>query len=139
MKPRLLLIPAMLVATAALADTRRAPSAPADAQTQAAALLSRPQAPRAWNMDDRGRQPTALSAAVDPQAKAAALLSGLRPGGQVKASLPVARRSAARMSVDAQAQAAALLSGSRISADSQPRGQRTLSNARAREKQDRTH
>jgi hypothetical protein len=127
---RLLLIPTILAATAAIADTER--SASADAHVQAAALLSRPQTREALHVGDHRHSPTAPSEAADAHARAAALLSGQRPERQAGTFIAAGPRSAARASVDAQAQAAALLSGSRMSANSQSKAQRTLRDTSAR-------
>jgi hypothetical protein len=111
MKRQLLLIPMILVATAAIADAQTtASSAPADAQAQAAALLSRPVALRAANTEARTLSPSPRPPAIDAHESAAALLSGARPKNRLNA---VAESNGARVSTDAQAQAAALLSGSR--------------------------
>ena len=131
MKRSLLLLPAILVLSAAVADARSsAPSGPPDAQARAAALLSRSQTPGAFSVDEYRHRPTAPSA-MDAHARAAALLSSHWPRRPVTTSVAVEPRSSARASADAHAQAAALLSGSRMSADSQRRSKRTLSDARA--------
>jgi hypothetical protein len=111
---RLLLIPAILGMTTTVADAQRSTLADqADAHSQAAALLSRPQQHRASNAQQQARHRPDRSAATDAQARAAALLSGQRPRDQVKTTVAVTPRSAARVLGDAHAQAAALLSGSR--------------------------
>src|SRR5687767_2144766 len=115
MKRHLLFIPMILATTAAIADAQTtAPSAPADVQAQAAALLSRPHALGAAKTEARSLSP--VSAALDAHESAAALLSGARPRNRVNAVAAVAESTGARVSTDAQAQAAALLSGSRSSA-----------------------
>jgi hypothetical protein len=115
MKRYLLLIPVILATTAAIADAQTtAPSTPADAQAQAAALLSRPHALGATKA--YARSLSASSDALDAHASAAALLSGARPRNRVNAVAAIAESTGARVSTDAQAQAAALLSGSRSSA-----------------------
>jgi hypothetical protein len=131
MKQRLLLIAAILGMTTAVTDVQRSTlAAPPDAQSQAAALLHRPQ--QHGTANDLHNAPFDPSSATDAQASAAALLSGHRSRDQVKttkATVAVTPRSAARVSGDAQAQAAALLSGSRLSpVDSQ----RTLRRARVK-------
>lgn len=116
MKPFLLLIPMMLSTTAALADTLRTsspPLRPADAQSQAAALLRRPQTLGTPHVDVRVGQASRPRVSVDAQAHAAALLSRPRTQGTANAGLTVGQASRARMPVDAQAQAAALLSPAR--------------------------
>jgi hypothetical protein len=98
MKSRLLLIPALLGATAAMAG-------PLDAHEQAAALLSRP---HEASYDVVG---PASSAATfkDAHESAAALLGGSRPGSAMSIKARVSSIPVERMSVDAHAQAAALL------------------------------
>lgn len=134
MKRYLLLIPVILATTAAIADTQgSAPSRRADAQAQAAALLSRPHTSEGASADKvRSPSPALASAAADAQAQAAALLSGRRTGNQVKALSSVVEPSGARISVDAHAHARALLSGSRPSTDSQVQADRTQGSARTR-------
>jgi hypothetical protein len=113
MKRHLLLIPMILATSAAIADAQTTtPSGPADAQAQAAALLSRPHAVGAVKAD--ARSPSPLSAPLDAHQSAAALLSGARSKNRVNAVSAVAESPDARVSTDAQAQAAALLSGSRL-------------------------
>jgi hypothetical protein len=114
MKSRLLLIPAILVTTAAFADTS---SAFSDAQAQAAALLSRPQTSVTGNVHSEWN-PSPVESRLDGHARAAALLSSSRAEGPVT-SVSVVQASAGR--VDAHEQAAALLSGSRIYPGSQQR------------------
>jgi hypothetical protein len=114
MKRHLLLIPMILATSAAIADAQTtAPSAPADAQAQAAALFSRPHAIGTVKAD--ARSPSPVSAPLDAHQSAAALLSGTRSKNRVNAVSEVAESPDARVSTDAQAQAAALLSGSRLS------------------------
>ena len=92
MKRHLLLIPMILATTAALADAQTtAPSTPADAQAQAAALLSRPHALGAAKSDARSLSPSPVSNALDAHESAAALLSGARPRNRVNAVAAVAR------------------------------------------------
>jgi hypothetical protein len=132
MKLRLLIVPAILVMTAAVADNpRSALSEPADAQAQAAALLSRSHMPQALQVDGHSSQPSSASAAVDAQASAATLLSGVRPGGQVKASFAFGATPATCLSADARAQAAALLNGPRTSVDRCGRNTRKTAQLRA--------
>jgi len=115
MKRHLLLIPMILATSAAIADTpTTAHSAPADAQAQAAALLSRPHAIGTVKADTRSPSPSPVSAPLDAHQSAAALLSGARSKNRVNAVSAVAQSPDARVSTDAQAQAASLLSGSRL-------------------------
>ena len=100
MKFPLLLIPAMFVTTAALADS----------QTQAAALLSRPLTPVTAKLE---RSPSVSETAIDAQASAAALLSGHRIERQTTMSAAIREASHGRMPADAHSQAEALLSGTR--------------------------
>jgi hypothetical protein len=113
MKARLLLIPAIVATTAAVADTRSPPSIPMDAHMQAAALLSGSHTSAAAKARTQERSPSLASAAGDAHARAAALLSPRRAEGPGETPAPVDRPSGAWG--DAHAQAAALLSGSRIS------------------------
>lgn len=118
MKPRLLLIPMMILATsAAIGDAQ------ADVQAQAAALLSPAHTSSALKTDPQERPTVTASAVLDAQASAAALLSGTRTVGTANADLALSQPPAARMSGDAQAQAAALLIGFRTSTDSWLRAQ----------------
>lgn len=111
MKRHLLLIPMILATTAAIADVQTtAPSTPADAQAQAAALLS-PHVLGAAKAAARSISPSPVSAALDAHESAAALLSGARPRNRVNAVYAVAESSRPRVSADAQTQAAALLKG----------------------------
>jgi hypothetical protein len=132
MKRQLLLIPMILAATATIADAQTtAPSAPLDAQAQAAALLSRPDVLRAAKVEAHTSAP--VSPAPDAQESAAALLSGARPRNRVSALPAVADANGARISTDAQAQAAALLRGSRSSTVQTKRtdgGERTIGRVR---------
>ena len=102
MKVHLFLIPAILATTAALADS--------DAQTQAAALLSRPHTPVAMTLE---RSSSVSETAIDAHASAAALLSGHRITRQATMSSVVRERSYGQTPADAHSQAAALLSGMR--------------------------
>jgi hypothetical protein len=130
MKRYLFLMPVILVTTAAIADTQAtAPSIRADAQAQAAALLSRPHTSKADEV--RSPSPSLTSATADAHAQAAALLSGLRTGSQVRAFPRVVELSGTRPSADAHAQAAALLSGSRVFTHSQVQAERTQDGARS--------
>lgn len=132
MKRYLLLLPVILATTAALANTEDSTlSRRADAQAQAAALLSGSHA--SGVNADRVRSPSSspASATSDVQAQAAALLSG-RTGNQVKAVSSVVEPSVGRISMDAQAHARALLSGSQASTDSQGQTERTQGSARTR-------
>src|SRR5688500_14904493 len=117
MKRHLLLIAMILATSAAIADVQTtAPKTPADAQAQAAALLSRPHALGAAKAEAHSNSPSPVSAPLDAHQSAAALLSGARSKNGVNAASAVAGSPDARVSTDAQAQAAALLSGSRLSA-----------------------
>ena len=110
MKRHLLLIPMILTTTAAIADAQTAaPSSPADAQAQAAALLSRPHALGAATVEARSPSTSTVPTTMDAHQSAAALLSGARPRYRVNAVSAVAESSGPR--ADAQAQAAALLKG----------------------------
>jgi biopolymer transport protein ExbD len=118
MKLHLFLIPAIFVTTAALADSRTAVSPKtADAQTQAAALLSRPPTPVTMKAE---RSSSVSDTAIDAHASAAALLSGHRIARQATVSTAIREPSYSQMPADAQAQAAALLSGTRTTAGSLP-------------------
>jgi hypothetical protein len=134
MKRYLLLMPVILATTAAIADTRASvPSRRADAQAQAAALLSRPHTSGGVKADEvRSPSTSPISATADAQAQAAALLSGRRTGNQVTAFSSVVEPSGARISADAHAHARALLSGSRASTHSQVQTERTRRSARTR-------
>src|SRR5262244_3140122 len=103
MKLPLLLIPAIFVTTAALADS----------QTQAAALLSRPLTPVTVKLE---RSSPVSETAIDAHASAAALLSGHRVASQATVSPGVRELSYRQQAADAQSQAAALLSGTRTPA-----------------------
>jgi hypothetical protein len=100
MKSYLFLIPAIFATTAALAD----------AQTQAAALLSRPHTLATVKME---RSSSVPEAATDAHASAAALLSGHRVSPQATMSSAVREPSYGQTPLDAHSQAAALLSGTR--------------------------
>jgi len=111
MKLRLFLIPAIFATTAALADSQTAVSPkPADAHTQAAALLSRPQTPVTMKLE---RSSSVSETAIDAHASAAALLSGHRMARQATVSSAVREPSYSQTPADAHLQAAALLSGIR--------------------------
>jgi hypothetical protein len=136
---RVTLIAALLssaFATAAVADTQAtAPSSRADAQAQAAALLSRPHTSGAVKTDEvRSPSSSLVSTTADAQAQAAMLLNGVRPGRQVRAFPRVVEATDSRPSADAQAQAAALLSASRAFAHSQVQAERAQGDARTIEK-----
>jgi hypothetical protein len=130
MKSRLLFIPAIVAATAALGVSGTALSESLDAQSRAAALLSRPLTPGALDTYQQGDAPSS-SATVDAHASAAALLTGRSTGRQARASVQIATARVARVPRDAHAQAAALVSGSRttvsersrITAIGEPRGE----------------
>lgn len=131
MKRYLLLMPVILATTAAIADTQAtAPSNRADAQAQAAALLSRPHTSAEKTEEVRSPSSSLVSTTADAQAQAAMLLNGVRPESQVRAFPRVVEPTDTRPSADAHAQAAALLSGSRASAHSQVQAQRTQGDAR---------
>ena len=123
MRRHLFLIPIILSTTAAFADAQTAaPSTPADAQAQAAALLSRPHTLGAAKAVARSLSHVP---AVDAHEHAAALLSGARSIHRVNAVSAVADSPDAQASTDAQAQAAVLLSGSRPSTAAQLQTKRT--------------
>jgi hypothetical protein len=129
MKRYLFLVPMILATSAAIADTQAtAPSSRADAQAQAAALLSRPHTSEGVKADEvHLPSPSPVSTTADAQAQAAALLSGVRPARQVSA---FPRFVEARPAVDAQARAAALLTGSRSFTHAQVQAERTQGWAR---------
>jgi hypothetical protein len=112
MTSRSLLIPAIVVAVAALGASHNALSEPIDAQSHAAALLSGVRTPVALEAHGNG-DASSSSVFADAHASAAALLSGRSANGRVKTAARVDAPSALRTRTDAQAQAAALLSGSR--------------------------
>jgi hypothetical protein len=113
MKLRLFMIPAIFAVTAALADSQAAVSPePADAHTQAAALLSRPHTPATMK---RERSSSVSETAIDAHASAAALLSGHRIAPQATVFSAVREPSYGQTPGDAHSQAAALLSGKRLS------------------------
>jgi hypothetical protein len=121
MRARFLLISAILATTGAIADTPSAFSDRSDAQTRAAALLSRP--PGSLTASSLSKPSPVESTKADPHARAAALLSPQRTEG-ARTSVPGARAMVVR--VDPHQHAAALLSGSRISPEAQqPRAQQT--------------
>ena len=126
-----LLSSASAYAAAAIGDTQAtSPSSRADAQAQAAALLSRPHTSGGAKTDEvRSPSPSPVSTKADAQAQAAMLLSGLRPGSRVRGFPQVVEATGTRPSADAQAQAAALLSGARASAHSQVQGELTQGDA----------
>jgi hypothetical protein len=132
MKRYLFLMPAILATTAAIADSQAtASSSRADAQVQAAALLSRPQTSAGVKADEmRASSPSPVLTTADAQARAAALLSGVRSGTQVRSFPRIAQPSDTQPSADAHAQAAALLSGSRASTHSQVQAERAQDDAR---------
>ena len=111
MKLRLFLLPAIFATTAALADSQAAVSLQsADAQSQAAALLSRPQTPVTMQLE---RSSSVSETAVDAHASAEALLSGHRIARQATTSAAVREPAHGQMSADAHSRAEALLSGTR--------------------------
>lgn len=105
MKMHLLLIPMIFATTAALAD----------AQSQAAALLSRPLTPATMKLESSS---SVSETATDAQASAAALLSGHRVERQAAMSSQMRESLYGQMPADAQSRAAALLSGMRTAAGS---------------------
>ena len=116
MKMRLFLIPAIFATTAALADSQTAVAPKtADAQAQAAALLSRPQTPGTTRQESSA---SVAETATDAHASAAALLSGQRVARQATVLSAVREPLYGRMPADAHSQAAALLSGARTAAGS---------------------
>lgn len=100
MKFSLLLIPAIFTTTAALADS----------QTQAAALLSRPQTPVTATPEHTASM---SETAIDAHARAASLLSGHRVASQATISSAALEPAHEQMPADAHSRAAALLSGTR--------------------------
>lgn len=113
----LLVIPLILATTAAIAEPPRSQlSRSADAQAQAAALLS-PHTFRTSKGDGHRRSPSPASQAMDAHARAAALLSGSRAPRTGNARGSIGQPSNVRTSGDAHAQAAALLRGSRTSTE----------------------
>jgi hypothetical protein len=108
MKSRLLLLSAILAATAGVSTAQ---SSQPDAQAQAAAVLS-----PSHVVAPESTRTSSQSAGGDAQAQAAALLSGVRAEQGANASVRIAPSGAAQ-SLDAQAHAAALLSGSRTTAN----------------------
>jgi hypothetical protein len=118
MKLRLFLIPAIFATTAALADSQAAVSLkPADAHSQAAALLSRPHTPVAMKLE---RSSSVSETGTDAHASAAALLSGHRIALQATRSSAVREPSYGQTPADAHSQAAALLSGTRTASGRLP-------------------
>jgi hypothetical protein len=105
MKLPWILIPAIFVTTAALADS----------QTQAAALLSRPLTPVTTKLE---RSSSVSETAIDAHASAEALLSGHRIALEVTMSTAVRESAHSQKTADAHSQAAALLSGTRTVAGS---------------------
>ena len=105
MKRYLLLMPVILATTAAIADTRAsAPSSRADAQAQAAALLSRPHSSGSQVMTMRSLiESLDTRATADAQAQAAALLSGVRHWKSSEASS--GRRTVWRTTISGRARA----------------------------------
>ena len=134
MKRYLLLMPLIFATSAAIAETQAtAPASRADAQAQAAALLSRPHASAGVQANEVYLpSPSPASTPADAHAQAAALLSGVRPASQASVFALVVEP---RPVVDAQAQAAALLTGSRsfthaqVQAEGTPGRARTTGNA----------
>ncbi len=132
MKRYLLLMSVILATTAAIADTRASvPSRLADAQAQAAALLSRSYTSGGVKADEvLSPLPSPASVKADAQAQAAVLLSGHRTGNQDTAVSSVVEPSGARISADAHAHARALLSGYGDSAHSQVQAKRVQDGTR---------
>jgi hypothetical protein len=120
MKSSLLLVPAILAASAAFAAPGSAHYEPVDAQSHAATLLSGLRTTAALEVHDQGDAPSP-SVVADAQASAAALLAGRSAGAQAKTWARIAPSTADRTQTDAHAQAAALLSGSRTGAKERPR------------------
>lgn len=116
MTSRLVLISAIVAATAASGASHNALSETIDAQSQAAALLSGRHTPAVLEAHDRGAAPSS-SASADAQASAAALLTGRSTSGQEKNSVRIDPPSVVQTQRDAHAHAAALLSGSRTRAE----------------------
>lgn len=108
MKSRLLLIPAILATTAAMAgqpDRSSVPAKPIDAHEQAAALLSPPHEASYGVVGPT----SSASAFKDAHERAAALLSGSRMDSVAKSNARVSPLPVEPMSADAHAHAAALL------------------------------
>ncbi len=111
MKLHFFLIPAIFATTTALAGSQTGgfPN-PADAHTQAAALLSRAQTPVTMKLE---RSSSVSGTAIDAHARAAALLSGHRIARQATVSSAGREPSYGQTPADAHSRAAALLSGTR--------------------------
>jgi hypothetical protein len=107
MKPYLLVLPVILATTAVTADPL---PVLADAQLQAAALLSATHTSASFGTNKQRPSQSPASPARDAQGSAAALLSSPRRSATDRRHVHVA--SAARVSADAQKQASALLSSS---------------------------
>ncbi len=101
MKSRLLLIPMILAAGAALGE-------PADGQARAAALLSRPQT-IGTELNDPVSSPPLASSSTDGHSRAAALLSRPTAQSAARPEVIVGHASGAGISVDGHMKAAALL------------------------------
>ena len=116
MTSRLVLISAIVAASAALSAPHSVLSETIDAQSQAVALLSGRHTPGTVEAHDRGDAPSS-SVSADAQASAAALLAGRSASGQAKNSVRIYPPSVVQTQRDAHAHAAALLSGSRPRAE----------------------
>ena len=131
MKSHLLVLPLILVTSAAVADAQRsALSARVDAQAQAAALLGSTHTSVTSKGDAQRRFTSPGSAAMDAQASAAALLGGHQTPRIDSASIAIEQPSGAWALSDAQTQAAALLRGSRRHEDPPLRAQTGAARAR---------
>lgn len=114
MKRHLPIIALILATNVAFADAQTAaPSVPAGAQAQAAALLSRPHALGTAKIDARSLSSLSVSEHASAHESAATLLSGARSKHRASTASAYAELPPARAAKDAQAQAAALLSGLR--------------------------
>jgi hypothetical protein len=109
MKSHLLLIPMILATSAAIGAPLRTSLESWDAQTQAAALLSRPHTLGTSKANGPLRALSRALVSADAQASAATLLSRPRKETAANADASVDKPARPRMSPDAQAQAAALL------------------------------
>jgi len=119
MNSRLLLLPALVAATATFGAPHNALSEPNDAQSHAAALLTGLHATGKFEASDHGNA-SRSPASADAQASAAALLTGRSASGPAKTPKTLVRirgPNTQRTQGDAHAQAAALLGGSRTRGD----------------------
>ena len=105
MNVRLVLITAIVAATAGLGVSHNVRAERLDAQAQAAVLLSGRQTLAAMDARDRGGAKSS-SVSADAQARAVALLTGRSANGQGKNAVRTESTSVARAQKDAHAQAA---------------------------------